>query len=747
VDQDLTYVFGGSALAIATVLAAYMAGLALGSALFGKSIDRRGHPLLIYGILEGGIGLWALLLPLFLDLLDRFYGAIYRSLDPGFYSLSFLRFALSFALLLVPTTLMGGTLPVLGKFLLKSRTDLGRRAGWLYAANTLGAVLGTALGGFLLLPSLGLRGATLLAVVLNLAVAVAAILAARRLPADRISPETVDRETPGSFPPIASPGIHTAVLFVYAASGFAALVYEVAWTKTLSMLLGNTTYAFTAMLTTFLLGLSLGSLLFGRLADRGRHPEALLGLVQAGIPLFALASIPILETLPQLFVDGFRVLQGKPWFHLELYRIALAGLTMILPTILLGGTFPLVTRIYLGREETGTRLGRLYAANTVGAILGSFLAGFVLVPWLGRQNTILAASFVNLAAALVLVRAVHWQGVPRRVRWALGAVLVLLVPGWILGLRPWDPSLMASGAYVYAPLIGKGTSVKESMRENSLLYYHEATEAAVSVWNTEFTLSLRTNGKIEASSHGDMVTQKLISHLPTLYHRQEPGSALMIGLASGISVGSLLTYPFERVETVELIPCMAEAAGYFDDYNHRCLQDPRHRLILNDGRNHLLLTGRTYDVIVSEPSNPDRRGGVALHPRVLRAHQEAAAPAGSCASGCRPIRCRKRICAPSSPHFRCLSLPDLCRAPRAISSSSPASTLRIDLDRLRAAAAGEPGRDLAALEILPLPQLLSLFVTDREGIGKFLGGWSKQVTDDNLYLEYAIPRHMFLTRG
>ena len=288
------------------------------------------------------------------------------------------------------------------------------------------------------------------------------------------------------------------------------------------------------------------------------------------------------------------------------------------------------------------------------------------------------------------------------------------------------------------------------MRENSLLYYHEATEAAVSVWNTEFTLSLRTNGKIEASSHGDMVTQKLISHLPTLYHREEPKNALMIGLASGISVGALLTYPFERVDTVELIPCMAEAARYFDDYNHRCLQDPRHRLILNDGRNHLLLTGETYDVIVSEPSNPWIAGVGSLFTReFFELTKKRLAPGGVVCQWVQTYQMQEEdLRTILSTFFDAYPYLHLWQgAPGDLILVASLEPLRIDLDRLGAAAAGKPGEDLAALEILPLPQLLSLFVTDREGIGKFLGGWSREVTDDNLYLEYAIPRHMFLTRG
>jgi spermidine synthase len=748
--RDLTNVFGGSAFAVATVLAAFMAGLALGSTVFGRAIDRRGHPLVVYGVLEAGIAIWALILPFLFTLLDHLYAGIYRTVDPGFYVLSLVRFALTFLVLLVPTTMMGGTLPVLGKLLLRQRERLGHRAGLLYGANTLGAVLGTAAGGFVLLPSLGLRGSTYLAVVLNLAVAGAAILLARKFPrgageASGDSPGTAETGPPtASTPHPVRSSVHRAVLVVYAAGGFAALAYEVAWTKTLSMILGNTTYAFTAMLTTFLLGLSLGSFLFGRLADRLRHPTSLLVLVQIGISLCALAGIPLLEALPGMFVAGYPRVSGS-WMTLEAYRIFLAGITMILPTLLMGGTFPLVTRIYVQAGHTGRQLGTLYAANTIGAILGSFLTGFVLIPWLGRQDSILAATLVNLAAAGLLLAAVRWRTTPRLVRWTAAGLAVLLVPATALGLRPWDPKTMASGAYVYVKSMIQAGSIEEFMEANNLLYYDESTEATVSVWSADFTLSLRTNGKVEASTHGDMVTQKMISHLPVLYHREEPKSGLMIGLASGISAGALLTHPFRSVETVELIPSMKEAARYFDAYNHGCLDDPRHRLILNDGRNHLLLTDRMYDVIVSEPSNPWIAGVGSLFTReFFELTKSRLNPGGVVCQWVQTYQFNeddlKTVLATFVDAYPYLHL--WRGAPGDLIVVASMEPLRLDLDRLRRVLDETPGDDIESLEILPVPQLLSLFLTDRGGIRDFIGSWPKRVTDDNLYLEYSVPRHM-----
>ncbi len=745
--RELTTVFGGSAFAIATVLAAYMAGLALGSTVFGRSIDRRGHPLAIYGILEGGIGVWALLLPALLALLDRLYAGIYRSLDPGFYLLSLIRFVLSFLLLLVPTTLMGGTLPVLGKLLLRNWKGLGTRAGLLYGANTLGAVLGTAAGGFLLLPALGLSGTTYVAVAFNALVAGAALLASRRFPWRPPVSEVSEKEAGPPRPTVesASPGrLRRTVLAVYAASGFAALAYEVAWTKTLSMILGTTNYAFTCMLTTFLLGLAVGSFIFARIADRHGRPAYSLALVQLGIPVLALGTIPVLGDLPQLFVNGYHIWGGS-WASLEFYKVLLAAMVMFLPTVLMGATFPLVTRAYVDRRAMGRSLGSLYASNTVGAILGSFLTGFVFVPWLGRQNSILVASFVNVAAAAALLVALRTRAVPARLRWTTAVLAVLLVPVTVLGLRRWDPRLMASGAYVYVKDLAKYPSILDNEKGSHIEFYDEATEATISVWHADYVSYLSTNGKVEASSVGDMGTQKIISHLPVLYHRGPVHSGLMIGLASGISVGSLLTYPFDKVETVELIPSMVDAAHYFDLYNHRCLEDPRHRLIINDGRNHLLLTGEKYDVIVSEPSNPWIAGVGALFTReYFELVKKRLKPGGVACQWIQTYQFNqddlKTILGTFVDAFPYVQLWE--GEPTDLVVVAGMEPLTLDLDQARQYLKGAPGKDLDSIEMMPLSQLLAHYVTDRAGILAYVGDHRRRVTDDNLYLEYSVPRHM-----
>jgi spermidine synthase len=735
--RELTYVFGGSAFAIATVLAAFMAGLALGSKVLGGLIDRRGHPLVVYALLEVGIAVFAVVLPVIFGLLPRVYAPFY-----GSGGMEAVRFGLSFLVLLLPTTLMGGTLPVLGKLLLRNWDGLGLRAGLLYGVNTFGAVVGVAAGGFVLMPALGLQGATLVAVGVNLIIAAGALVLARRVPLEAVTDELSEAPAVVGAP---APSLRRAVLIVYAASGFAALSYEVAWTKTLSMILGTTTYAFTSMLATFLLGLALGSALFARLSDRYGRPAVLLALVQTGIPLLVLATVPVMGYLPQLFVDGFTDLRGS-WFQLELYRIALAASIMFAPAVLMGGTFPLVSRVYLGGANTGSRLGSLYAANTVGAILGSFATGFLLLPWFGRQNSILIASVVNILAVLLLLAVIRWRHVPSRARWSVATAAIALVPALWLGLQPWNTRVMASGAYIYAEKYAQSPSIRDALDGNHLLFYEEGPEGTVSVWQWDYQTILRTNGKVDASSHLDMITQKFLAHLPALYHRGEMRDGLVIGLGSGVSTGSLLSYPIERVDTVELMPGMVEAAGYFDDANGNCMADPRHRVVWGDGRNHLRLADQRYDVIVSEPSNPWIAGIGALFTK------EFFEIAGERLRNGGVLSQWVQIYDFSEADLKTIFATIMDAFPHVhVWRGSPADLilvashepLRLDIEAVWRALGETPGQDLAATELGSLAQLLAYFVTDRDGMKKWVGKWEQRVTDDNLYLEYAVPRHMF----
>lgn len=747
--RRLAFIFGGTAFAISTVLAAYMAGLALGSWFFGRRIDRSGHPLVVYAALEAGIAAWALLLPLLFGLLGGMFGAIHRSLHPGPTALALIRFVLSFLVLLVSTILMGGTLPVLARLIVNESRGTGRKTGSLYAVNTVGAVVGTLVGGFALIPGLGLNGATLVAVVFNLLVAA---LGYGLRGSVRWSPAPASVTSPPAAAArhaVARPAALTrGVLIVYAASGFAALAYEVAWTKVLAGILGTTTYAFSAMLATFLLGLALGAFVMSRLADRV-EPARLLAWSQLAIGALALAALPLFGRLPLLYVEVFRR-WGSSWPAQTMTRFLLCAITMLPPTILMGGAFPLVARLYADDlRDTGRKIGQLYAANTWGAILGSLTAGFLLIPALGRQGTILAASLLNVAAGVglaILIRSSMSRG------WTIAMAVtgLALVPLGLIGGRAWDRHIQTSGAYVYARDYARTPGdLATALRQDQILYYSEETDALLAVTRRGDVLSVRINGKADAGTGDDMLTQRLLGHLPLL-HRPDAGEVLVIGLASGVTLGSTLAYPGVRhVDCVEMIPAMAEVVPLFREQNHDPLGDSRVNLVIGDGRNHLALTDHRYDVIISEPSNPWISGIGSLFTREFFALGRRRLSDGGLF--CQWVQTYQMTQADFGSVVRTFrgAFPHV-----AIWMAWPGDVLLlgsagpVTLDAARAQALlerPEVSRDLAPLGIESVENLLASFVGS-DGPALQLGPDSGPLsTDDNLRLEFSMPRHLFET--
>jgi len=600
----LTQIFGNTTHAIATVLSAFMGGLALGSYVLGRLADTRRNAFLIYGLLEAGVGVYGLAIPTLFALTQQAYSRLYGLTETSFTVFSLALFLLCFAVILVPTALMGATLPMLSRFSVTQFASLGRRVGDLYAINTLGAVLGCALSGFYLIPELGLRGSVRLAAVLNLSVATLVVAAVMWLRGHR----TV-AEDPGEAPPVsaaAAPSyLDVALLAAFGLSGAAAMVYENAWTRALTLVIGMSTYSFTIMLTTFLVGLGVGSLLYARWWGTRDVGVAGFGLLQLLIALSALATIPLFERLPFLFLrlhTGF----GDSFGQFLSIQVALSAIVMILPTLLLGTTFPVVARIYTQNlYRIGTSIGTAYASNTLGAIVGAFLGGFVLIPVLGVQNSIGLAVVVSAATGVVLVALDARVRRARRLA-AAGAMFVIAIVA-VLSFRTWDKRVMTSGVTIYAhnyASLPTDALRREWMERDALLYYREGLTATISVHRSASSNYLyeKTNGKVDAS-FGDAPTQLMVGYLPMLLN---PGAkrVLVIGMGSGMTAKAVAAFPVQRLEVAEIEPAVIEGARFFAEKNGRIHDDPRVRFIHADGRNYLLAVRERYDVIVSEPSNP-----------------------------------------------------------------------------------------------------------------------------------------------
>jgi spermidine synthase len=390
-------------------------------------------------------------------------------------------------------------------------------------------------------------------------------------------------------------------------SGAASMMYEVAWTRALALIIGSSTYAFSTMLVTFLTGLAVGSYLFSRLAGRIRIDPFLFGGLQLGIGLTALAVTPFFDRMPEVFLWAFQISQSPSF--MKALQFTMSAIAMFLPTLFMGATFPCVAQI-ASREldRVGQDVGRVYFFNTGGAIAGTVLAGFLLIPTWGLQTTLKLAVSLNLCLALALFAASK-----EVIRWRRGAAaLVPLLALMVLFASPsWDARAMTSGVHIYGRglfgVLGKADFRQTIAARDRLLYYKDGISATISVHGYGDLLYLRVNGKTDASNADDMRTQVMSGHLP-LFYRPEAKRALVIGMGSGVTAGAVALHPLKRIDLIEIEPAVVEAAAFFSKENRDVLKNPRVRLTVADARNFLLASEGEFDVIISEPSNPWMRG-------------------------------------------------------------------------------------------------------------------------------------------
>ena len=564
----LTQIFGNTTYAIATVLAAFMAGLAIGSYVFGQIADRGKNDFLLYGILEGGVGVYGFAVPWLFAGGQKLYGPIFGLNESYPFLFNLLLFALSFILLVFPTLLMGATLPVLSRFFVRSYSELGRRVGDLYAINTFGAVLGCAFSGYLFIPTLGMRRTVYLAASINLIIAVVILIVDRLRDKDAVelSPQAGMSEPKAVEDKAAPSWLGWIILGSFAVSGFASLVYENAWTRALTLVIGSSIYSFTTMLVTFLIGLALGGFIYARGMGEREVRLSTFGLIELWVGLAALATIPLFERLPLIFV---RLLHGfGDSFNVFLsLQVFLSGLVMFVPTVLLGLTFPLVARLFTqSLYRVGSGVGSSYAANTLGAILGAFAGGFILIPNIGVQNAIIFAVVMNLLIGCLLV--VADPRLAKVTRLALGfAVLILaiLVP---FRIPRWDQHILTSGVTIYNDRyesLPTNSLRIEEMKRDDVIYYREGLTTTVSVHrilDSEY-IYFKSNGKIDGS-YGDALSQLMTSYIPMMLHPKAE-RALTIGLGSGMSAKALATFDsLKEIEVIEIEPAMIEASKFFD---------------------------------------------------------------------------------------------------------------------------------------------------------------------------------------
>lgn len=757
----LTLIFGATAFATSAILASFFAGLALGSLTFGRAADRSRNPLALYALLEAGVAVFAFLMPVLLAGVTAVYVAVARSADPGFYTLSLIRLVLSFLVLLLPTTLMGGTLPVIVKFLVRRRDRLGLAVGRLYAVNTFGAVLGAFAAGFVLILTIGVRETAYLAGAVNLAIAGMAFYLSRsvRQTEEGAAATAVDGRQAGvsgagtAAAPEAgaagpgtgddqaatiTPSLARLALWAVGLSGLCALALEVLWTRALVYYLDNSTHAFTTMLTAFLLGIALGSAVVTRFVDRRVPLVAAFGLVEVLIGFFALLAIPILaKSTPVLSGMGSETINAMLFWKWTGLRFVRSLTVMLIPTILMGMTVPLVAKIYtrqLGR--LGASLGRVYAMNTVGGVVGSLVAGFVLVPVLGVSHSIVLVAGISVGIGAVLLLADPVPADRRTLAAALASAVV------VFGVGAW----FARGQMVFA-------SYRERADGAQVLSYDEGIGSTVKVYrNKEGDKLLSIDGfPVAGTSLGMLDAQESLGNLPLLLSNAPSPRVNLIGFGVGGASWEVLQYDVTRVDCVELVPAVIRAAKWFPDVNHGVLDRPRYNLIMGDGRNYALATDSTYDVISVDATSPQMAGNGSLYTldfyKLVRSHLS---PKGLAVQWLPfhllsddQVRMTARTFMEAFPHTTLWFSP--LRSLGLLVGTR--DRLQIDVQAL-GRKLQRPGvrQQLARVGVTEPVDVLAWFVTGQDGLAKYTAG-ARVNTDDHPYLEFTPAwSYFFATR-
>ena len=620
-------VFGASAWALAAILSAFMAGLALGSFAAGRLGRRlRVDPLLAYGAIEILIGLWALLFPHLLELGVAVQGRFFFQWVEQHTLYGLIRFALCFAVLLVPTSLMGATFPLLSAYVARRSDAPTRWVGWLYGLNTAGAVAGTLLSGFVLVARFGLAGSNLLLVAVNLGVGLVAILRARADASageggrsqSRAAPAPEGRQTePAGTPGSGLAELYPLILGLFLVNGIFNLAYEVLWGRALALIIGTTTYALSVMLGIFLAGIAAGSLWMTRRLGTLRDPLAVLLRIQAAMALWVLASPLLVNALPHVFLRGLWAL-GISWASSVALKCLLTALLLLPLTLGMGAVFPLGIQLAFRRPEALAReVGDLYGINTAGGIVGAFAAGFLVIPWLGVEKGLAAAALGHLVvvAGLVLASGQGRRAVSRRRwRWATVGIIAFALPA----VAGWNPLILASGVY-FQPRIffdpdGR-VRLAERMSEATLRYHAEGISATVDVLEAPGGFrALTINGKsVATSNYYDYRVQRLLGVLPLLLHPQ-PRRILVIGLGTGMTSGTGSVDPAtESLEIVEITEEVVGATEYFEQWNLGVVNRPTTRVVVEDATHYLRFVDRLYDVITSDPIHPFVRGAGDLY--------------------------------------------------------------------------------------------------------------------------------------
>jgi len=595
----LVKVFGNTVWAVSTLLTAFMAGLALGSWLFGKVADVIKSPLKLYGAIEGIIGIFALITPVLFDILPGLYRPLYHLAGGDNTIMGIFKFLMAFVILIIPTVLMGGTLPLLAKHFTDNIVRAGADIGYLYTINTFGAVLGTFVSGFILIPHIGLNNTVFAASMVNFII----LLAIFRITRSR------KMNIKGGLSEIIKKRLEKReknfILWVFLACGFTALSYEIMWNRILVLHIGSSVYAYSVMLAVYLFGIALGSAIMSYFVPRIKRPGVVFAIIQFGIAFYLIIQVKQFSNLTVTISNMGNVIGVESYITYVLSLLLGTVQSIILPTVLFGASFPLAVKLFVKQKnKLGTETGTLYAFNTVGTIFGSFAAGFIILPLIGVQRGLFLTAVVNLGiGSFLLYKSLDNKKV---VFVSAAFVFALFISGYLFFTEK-DEVILEAGIFSDSE-----NSEVEVIDFSEDIYATVTVEERRDVSGTWKSLSM--NGVNVAGTSCELFTiQKMQGHLPLLLHKY-PKKVLHIGFGSGGTAWSVSCHPVDKITIAEISRSIIEKSSkYFIDVNHNVLEDPRVEVRYTDGRNYVLASDEKYDVILSDSIHPRFSGNGSLY--------------------------------------------------------------------------------------------------------------------------------------
>jgi len=749
--KSLGLLFGYTVYASATVLAVFMGGLAAGSIWLSQKTERVCRPIALYGWVELGVAATGAASLPGLSGVRWVYYHLYPLVSHSELSLLAVRFLGASLVLIVPSFLMGGTLPILVRSLSpqgnRGSTQIGRRVSLLYWVNTLGAVAGAIVTGFILLPAVGLRLSVASAVLLNACAGAVALRVSRRF---EFVPTASPSIQPSGTPPArqygqsGKPTLVALLLVAFALVGATAISYEIAWVRLLSTMLGSSTYSFTLMLATFLLGIALGSMLYERWSRNHQPTITTFARTQALTSITALLFLVFSRELPRV-VPFILEMTGESFRGLVLGQFVAAAFAMLPAAVVFGFNFPavvgLIAGLSKGDERPGVTTGRSYAANTCGAILSAVATGFFFLPRLGSFRVVALAAAVNLLLAIAL----ELFSEPRRIV-AIFVNLALLAcivgAGW--SSMFYDRALASFGTVLYWNLHKTSLTLQEAANTEEIVFLEDGPNATISVSRSDNYVALKTNGKVDASSV-DTNTQILLGDLPAIFH-PNPRRALVIGLGSGMTASALSRFPeVEQIDCIEIEPAVVHAAPYLERLNRGVLRDSRLHLIIDDARNTMFTSRDRYDLIISEPSNPWIAGVATLFTdEFYAAARQHLSHGGMFVQWVQGYSLEssdlRMILATIAPHFSDVTLWHSAGADFLVLART--ESVALDFSRARTLWSSPQVREDFSTLQLGRPESWPVYFRLSDPEVRALAAGGERNTDDRTLLEYRAPRSM-----